>query len=402
MKGEAMNIAINAMPSSGYGGVTYLLNMLPALDERDDGHAWFVYGRPATLEKVRFPARNVKFREVPTRGGIAGRLLSEQLRLPALMRSDRIDLVYTANNTDLFFAPRPRVIAIRYTEPFVYRDFFNSRAKQLRCQALKLLTRISLRTSDHVVCVSDYARRIAMGDSASRLSKATVIHHGLGELFSPSLSRPDWAPKEYLFTAAKMIGYSNLLILMEAYGKCRDRGLEQPLFIAGGPHDAGYERALRRRIEQLNLADHVVFLGYLDQGSMAAGMANARIFIFSSLLEACPNTLLEALGCGAAIVASETEPNREVAGEAVAWCDGRDAGGMANAILRVARDDAYRGTLKAKAWEQAAQYPWEKTAESLVRVLEQTYGDSRRRGGAVTPEQVAAPVSDLPRHAIER
>ena len=397
-----MNIAINAMPSSGYGGVTYLLNMLPVLEGRDDDHSWFVYGQPATLEKVRFSARKVKFREVRTRGGIAGRLLSEQLRLPALMRSDGIDLVYTANNTDLFFAPRPRVIAIRYTEPFVYRDFYNSCAKQLRCQALKVLTRISLRTSDHVVCVSDYARRMAMGHNASRLSKTTVIHHGLGEVFSPSLPPPDWAPEEYLFTTAKMIGYSNLLTLVEAYGKCRGRGLEQPLFVAGGPHDAGYERTLRRRIEQLNLADHVVFLGYLDQDSMAAGMANARIFIFSSLLEACPNTLLEALGCGAAIVASETEPNREVAGEAVAWCDGRDAGGMANAILRVARDEAYRGTLKAKAWEQAAQYSWEKTAEDLLRVLEQTYSDSRKRGRAVAPEHIAAPVSDLPRQAIER
>ena len=107
--------------------------------------------------------------------------------------------------------------------------------------------------------------------------------------------------------------------LVEAYRQCRDRGLRAPLFVAGGGHDRSYERQLKNRIRKLDLVNNVRFLGYVDSGSMEAGMANARVFVFSSLLEACPNTLLEAMGCGAAIVASATEPNKEVAGQAVAW-----------------------------------------------------------------------------------
>lgn len=374
-----MRIAVNAMPSSGYGGLTYLRQILPALDRREDPHRWFVYGRPATLERIRFRARKIVFREVRPRGGLAGRLLAEQLQLPALMRADGIDLVYTANNPDLVLAPRPRVIAIRYTEPFLYREFFNSAPKQIRCELLRLMTAVSLRTADHILCVSDYARRVAGAGKPPLVEKTTVVHHGLGAPFAPGRPAPSWAPPDFLFTSAKMIGYSNLLRLAEAYAILRARGLKEPLLVAGGPHDARYERLLKARVAELELTPHMRFLGYVNAESMAAAMANARVFIFSSLLEACPNTLIEAMGCGAAIVASETEPNREVAGEAVAWCDGRSAEAMAEAVWAVARREDCRLALREKARKQAARFSWEKTADGLVEVLERTFG-ARRQG----------------------
>ena len=372
-----MNIAINAMPSSGYGGITYLRHVLPVLDRRADAHRWFVYGRKETLGKIRFPARKVSFREVRPKGGVVGRLLAEQLQLPALMRKDAVEVVYTANNPDLFFAPRPRVIAIRYTEPFVYREFYNSFSKKVRCAALRALTRISLETCDHILCVSDYARRIAGASKAPLAAKTSVVHHGLGEPFRPDREAPEWAAGEFLFTSAKMIGYSNLLNVAEAYKICREAGLGAPLFVAGGPHDASYERALNRRVAELGLGCAVRFLGYVDHRSMAGAMANARVFIFGSLLEACPNTLIEAMGCGAAIVASDTEPNREVAADAVAWCNGHSAEDMARAILDVARREDLRAALRGKAREQASRFSWERTADGLVQVLERAWRSSR-------------------------
>jgi glycosyltransferase involved in cell wall biosynthesis len=366
--------------------------MLPALDQRDNGPLVYVYGRPETIERIRFSARRVVFREVRVRAGIGGRLWAEQIRLPRLFRKDRIDLVYTANNTDLFLAPRPRVTAIRYTEPFVFRDYYNSFWKRIRCGALRFLTRISLGTVDHVVCVSRYALRLAFKGREAELAKATVIHHGLGEPFTPAAARPAWATGDFLFAAAKMIGYSNLHTLADAYAQCVIGGLDLPLFIAGGPHDDNYERSLKKRIASLGIKDKVVFLGYVDQASMAGGLAHARAFIFSSLLEACPNTLLEALGCGAAIVASDTEPNREVAGDAVAWCDGTNARSMAMAIVRVCRDDVHRSILRRKALSQASEYSWEATADRLIRLLERVLEAHRSRGVVASSEELVRRV----------
>ena len=387
-----MRIAINAMPFSGYGGITYLRNVLPVLERRQDSHQWVVYGQPAAISRIRFPAGKVRFQAVGSRGGLLGRFASEQLRLPFLFRRDRIDVVYTHNNTDLFLAPRPRVTAIRYTEPYVYRNYYNSFAKRVRCALLKILTNRSLATADHVVCVSEYARRLAIGENSQWFSRSSVIHHGCGEPFAPSAPKPDWAPDEYLFTSAKMIGYSNLHTLVEAYAKCTSRGFSLPLFVAGGPHDANYETTLKHRIEDLGLKGQVIFLGYVDQGSMAGGMAHARVFVFSSLLEACPNTLLEALSCGAAIVASDTEPNREAAAGAVAWCDGRSATAMANSIEQVARDGLFRNILKKRALQQARQFTWERTADRLVHILERVHRCHASPRKAQGPAEIKARI----------
>lgn len=387
-----MRIAINAMPSSGYGGVTYLRNMLPVLDRLAARHRFYVYGRAETIAKVRFPAERIEFRQVTVRGGIAGRLLVEQLGLPGMFRRDGIDLVYTANNTDLLFAPRPRVTAIRYTEPFVYREYHNSFSKQVRCAMLKFLTRFSLRTANHVICVSEYARRLAIGGDPEILEKSSIIHHGLGEPFSPAVARPQWAPEDFLFASAKMIGYSNLDTLAEALAICTADGIDLPLFIAGGPHDDTYERLLKKRIEELGLTKRIIFLGYVDRESVAGGMAHARAFVFSSLLEACPNTLLEALGCGAAIVASDTEPNREVAKDAVAWCDGRSAVSMAEAITGVVSDPVRRASLRHSALAQSEGYSWEGTARKLISLLEHVYREQAKPRGWMVPDEVSPEV----------
>ena len=368
-----MRIAINAMPSSGYGGITYLRQLLPVLDRRQDDHQWLVYGRAQTIEQIRFDTSKVLFREMGPAGGMLGRLLWEQGALPAILRRDGVDLVFTANNTDLFFAPRPRVIAIRYTEPFVYREFYNSFSKRVRCIALKWLSLASLRSCNEVVFVSEYARRLAFEGRELQWKRSTVIRHGVGEPFRPSCERPSTLPPEFLFTSAKMIGYSNLAALVEAYALCRRRGVKAPLLIAGGPHDESYEAEVRGSISRLALDDSVRLLGYIGPRLMAALYAHSSVFIFSSLLEACPNTLIEALACGAAIVAAPTEPNREVAADAVFWFQGNSPLQIADAIERVYTDPQLAAGMRRRALERADRFSWQETADRLVETLEAAF-----------------------------
>ncbi|MBZ5653497.1 MAG: glycosyltransferase, partial [Acidobacteriia bacterium] len=118
-----------------------------------------------------------------------------------------------------------------------------------------------------------------------------------------------------------------------------------------------------------------IFAGYVPLQRMASLYAHAAVFVFSSLLEACPNTLIEAMGCGAAIVASDTEPNREVAGSAVIWCDGREPGDMARAMLETVRNRAINAKLRAAASERSKRFSWERSADELVKALERAHSD---------------------------
>lgn len=382
-----MRVGINALPIYGYGGLTYLKNLLPVLDARQDEHRWYVYGRRVTLDQIRFPARKIVFRQVASSGGLLGRVLREQLWLPWLFERDRIDVVYTANNVDLFLARQPTVIAIRNVEPFLHTAYFNSFPQRLRCRLLGWLSGWSLRTSDGIVCVSRFAARVAASRASGATEKMVVVYHGCKRPAWPP-ARPARAPLRYLFSSARMAGYANLLTLVEAYGYCRRLGVVEPLFIAGGDHDQGYRRRVEERMRQLELEGSVHLLGYLSHDEFLQWVAHCQVFIFPSLLEACPNTLLEAMASGCAIVASDTEPARELAREAVCWCDGTSPESMASAILRVLRDPAYAAGLAWKALQQSRQFHWASTAEQLVRVLERVH-----QGRVGVPE---APVPVAP------
>jgi len=367
-----MNIAINAMPIDAYGGLTYLQEVLPRLDALENGYRWFVYARPATVAKLSFPARRVVFRPVPFHLGRPGRLLIEQLWLPRLFEADGIDVVYTATNVDLFLARQPTVIEIRNLEPFLHQQFPNSFPQRWRCRVLAALSRLSLQTATRIMCVSEFARDVALPPQHPCRHKATVIPHGCDPARCEAAARPVGAPPRYLFTSGRMAGYANLLTLIEAYAICRQLGVTEPLVIAGGPHDAGYERRVLRQIHRLGLEPHVRRLGYVPHKEFLGWLRHSSLFVFPSLLEACPNTLLEAMACGQAIVASRTPAAVELAGEAAEWCSGTDAASMAAAIVRVLREPGRLEWLRQRAKEQVRKFPWESSIQRLCELIEST------------------------------
>ncbi len=71
------------------------------------------------------------------------------------------------------------------------------------------------------------------------------------------------------------------------------------LLIAGtGPE----EQNLRRQIDQLELGDHAVLVGF--QSDLRPFYSALDIFALTSLAEGSPNAMLEAMSCGCAVVAT--------------------------------------------------------------------------------------------------
>jgi len=120
-------------------------------------------------------------------------------------------------------------------------------------------------------------------------------------------------------------------------------------------------------------------------------MAHATLFLYAGVLEGGRATLLEAMRCGAAIVAQETPLSRELAGDGVAWSETGSARSMARTIRRITSNPTHAGILRKKAAARAAGYSWETTATSLVKLFERTSADYRRpelpRRGETGPAQ---------------
>lgn len=98
----------------------------------------------------------------------------------------------------------------------------------------------------------------------------------------------------------------------------------------------------------------VAMLGYRPHGAVLAAMAAAAIVVVPSRwAEPFGLTALEAMACGAVLVASDRGGLPEVYGDAAVVIDPDDPAGMAAAIVALARDPARRGEMAARGLQRA-------------------------------------------------
>jgi glycosyltransferase involved in cell wall biosynthesis len=134
-------------------------------------------------------------------------------------------------------------------------------------------------------------------------------------------------------------------VLTAAHAGAQARGLDAELVVVGD--------GLRR----------------VDDGELAALYAGALAVVAPSYLEGFGLPPLEAAAHGTPAVVSDLPCFAETLGDAALRVPVGDAGALADALLRIAGDDALRARLGAAARERAAHYTWERAAAALHALL---------------------------------
>lgn len=365
-----MRIALTLLSGIGYGGMTYFRNLLPALatmDTRNEYHCFVPEEHPLISELQR---PNIAFHVVVGRATSAiERFRYEQLTLPRELRRLHIDLLYTAKNLAVFRAPCPQVIAIRNMEPFRYREFTNAWALDVQSRVKWECTKQSIARAAAIIAVSNAVRDAVIGRFPSATEKVHVVYNG--NPIVPMSSLPSSVFRvPFLLAASKFVAYANQLALVEGYGQCvAERSDTPPLWFAGGIHDARYFRAVQERVAALRLTDRIRFLGLVSQGELHALMRSATAFLFPSMLESCPHTLLEAMACGVPIAASDIPPMPELCGNAATYFNPRDPKHIARAFTQLLADAELREQLVHAGHARVAEFTWERTASGLIDVF---------------------------------
>jgi glycosyltransferase involved in cell wall biosynthesis len=134
---------------------------------------------------------------------------------------------------------------------------------------------------------------------------------------------------------------------------CRRAGI--PLLVAGGWRGEG-ARAL----------------GRVSDGELIDLYRGASAYLETSLYEGFGYGVLEAMACGAPVVASNVTAIPEVVGDAGLLCDPRSSQAFADALRDVLRDDGLAETLRQRGRERAKTFTWEKTGAELSAALRAT------------------------------
>jgi len=132
--------------------------------------------------------------------------------------------------------------------------------------------------------------------------------------------------------------------------------------------------ALMAMIAELGLEGRVRRLGFVSDQDLPALFSGAAAFVFPSLYEGFGLPPLEAMACGAPVVAVKASAVPEVVGEAGLMVEPGDPGRLAQALQAVAGQEGLAAELRAKGLKRAGEFSWRRAARETVAVYEEVDG----------------------------
>ncbi len=175
--------------------------------------------------------------------------------------------------------------------------------------------------------------------------------------------------KPYLMYAGGSEPRKNVLALVNAFEQLTDLDLQ--LVLAGYDFDLNrpaINPPLMAAIAASPRRADIILAGFVPNQDLIALYSQVKVFVFPSLYEGFGIPVLEAMACGAPVVAYRNSSIPEVAGEAAKILDPNAS--LADATRQVATDAELRQDLIAKGTRRAAKFSWSQTAQQTIKILE--------------------------------
>jgi glycosyltransferase involved in cell wall biosynthesis len=393
-------------PHHGHRGIgRYSRQLVSAMLARDDGHEYYLYTH-AALPEQGLPS-------VPPARGYLRRL--EQGRLTASQALERL----TRDNPDgldvlvvlspferwsCYHPPArqahgdgPRLAAVVYDLiPFLFANehaydpvlarHYRALEDLKRYDALLAISEATRRDCLRLLGVED--RRVTNIGAASDGAFFAPAPPGPVDESSRSILGGLGITRPFVLNVGGMDERKNLWTLIDAFALLPEAlRREHQLVLTFTVLPSDRDRLIRHA-RAAGLGDALVVTGEVSDQALRVLYQRCAAFVFPSLYEGFGLPLLEALHCGAAVVAGNNSSQPEVVGEAGLLVNPTDAGDIAAKLTRVLQDEALAGSMRGRAAAQSARFAWSETAARASAVLA---GLPARRRSASRPRAETRP-----------
>jgi glycosyltransferase involved in cell wall biosynthesis len=368
-------------PRAGVGHYTY--ELARALAEASPGDEFeLVY--PSSYPVIDLEGRerlppNLKGARVRV-GALGRRWWSAGLPRHAARRG--FGLYHGTNYEVPLWGGTTRVLTVHDLSLFTHPETHEQRRVWRARRRLPLMTR----AATAVITPTEAVRRELCEWLRVPPSKVFAVHEAARACFRPLeggeaagvLRELGVAGGGFLLAVGTIEPRKNLPTLLRAFEEVtRERPSSNlRLVVAGG---RGWLSApLFESIERSPARDRVVLTGYVSDEQLRALYSACAAFVYPSLYEGFGLPPLEAMSCGAPVVAGSTPAVAEVSGGAARLFDPRDHAQLARTLLELLDDDAARRALSEAGLRRAAQFSWAHTARATLDVYAEALKRTRK------------------------
>ena len=266
------------------------------------------------------------------------------------------DVVHGPDFAVPYLARRPSVLTLHDLSPWMDHRWHHAAGRVRRRTPVLLEWGIATMVVTHTESV----RRQAIERFRLRPDRVVAVPPAAAPWFRPV---PPTSSAPCFLYVGTLEPRKNLQALLEAWRLVR-RDHPIDLVLAG-----------RRRPDFPPLAAEpgLRVLGEVPDQSLPALYSGALAFVYPSFYEGFGLPVLEAMQCGAPVIASPAVA--EVAGDAAVYVAGAEQ--IAAAMRRVALDPSFVAGLRARSVARAREFSWERSA----RMMHEVYCEARRRFG---------------------
>lgn len=209
----------------------------------------------------------------------------------------------------------------------------------------------SLQMATRVAAVSRAVAEEAVRWFGVSRGRIEIVPNGVDEFFTPEGDEEDYVL--FVGTIEPRKGLDDLLAVWDSLPSPRPR-----LVLCG---DAGWGNVPLPRDAEVT--------GYVDRARLRELYRHARAFVYPSRYEGFGIPPLEAMACGAPVIATRTGAIPEYAEGAALLIDPGDRVALRDALVWVLRDSALRRDLRSRGPERARMYSWDRSATLMTQLL---------------------------------
>ncbi|MBI2755236.1 MAG: glycosyltransferase family 4 protein [Chloroflexi bacterium] len=352
------------------------------------------YSRHVVEEVLRRPRDpelryRLYFNEPPSPGLAAAALADEvrSLPLPRLwthlalgreMALDPPDVLWVPSHVLPIVHPR-RSVAVVYD---VGHRYFPRAHRLAEWVYVEWAIRRHVREASAILTISHASRRDILrlyGRYGATPQRVVVAYPAVDEAFQPAnpvrlaeVRRRYALPARYVLALGTIKPRKNLPRLVRAFARAR-LGNDVGLAIGGGTSFGS--RDVERAIEETRLQDRVHRLSYVEYEDLPALYSGAACVAIPSLHEGFGIPALEALACGAPVLASNRSALPEIVGQAGLQVDPLSLDSIAEGLRRILLDDTLARSLREAGPVRARVFTWAEAGRVTAGVLGAVAGD---------------------------
>lgn len=244
-----------------------------------------------------------------------------------------------------------------------------SRFKDIYPIITPLLKMIWKRASFRSVCSQELQ---SLGHKADPTSEFLMIPNGVEtQRFIPIERRE--SPKVKVLFIGRLIPRKGFHRVVHALPRVRE--LSHVPFEVEVVGTGAHRAELDSLAEQLHVSDLIRYVGMVPYDQLEKSYQYADIFVLTSLSEGMPSVILEAMGCGLPIIASDVGGNNEIVheGENGYLITGDDSNGLAEKLVSLINNKELRTTMGQKSRAYALAYDWKNIMGRYNELIEK-YG----------------------------